>query len=260
MKNNGLIIVLIVILSFIAVSLVSFMTYLIINNGKSTFFNTGNKKSVLIIDQKYEIGNVKNIDFDLIELDVNIFKSEDEFIHIKVYDSDSDKVKLDLLEDGLLLTEEERKGIYFFYFSDNKRVDLYLPDEYKNKLILKTISGDVTLNGNYDNKFIVDTVSGDIEGNVIKEFDGQTVSGDISLDKCILEDISTTSGDVELGFVTVTGTSSISTISGDVELNNIEGVYIETNTISGEVIVNNNDRKSDNILKIKTTSGDILVN
>lgn len=260
MKNNGLIIVLIIILSLIALFLISIMTYLIINNGESKFFHTVNKKSELIIDKKYEIENISMIDFDLIELDVNIFKSEDEFIYIKVYDNDSDKIKLNLLDDKLLLTEDERNGVFFFYFSINKRVDLYLPDEYKNKINLKTVSGDVLINGNYENKFMINTVSGDIEGNVIKEFDGKTVSGDIYLDKCILEDVSTTSGDVELDFVSVNGTSSISTISGDVEINKITDAYVDTNTVSGEVSINNNDRKSDNVLRIKTTSGDIQVN
>ena len=53
--------------------------------------------------------------------------------------------------------------------------------------------------------------------------------------------------------------SDITSISGDIEINKNLGAYIKTETLSGEVNVENNDRYAKNELKIKTTSGDIEV-
>ena len=54
--------------------------------------------------------------------------------------------------------------------------------------------------------------------------------------------------------------SSIYTVSGDVDVNNHKNnFYVETNTKSGDVNINKIDRKSDIVLSIKTTSGDINV-
>ena len=71
----------------------------------------------------------------------------------------------------------------------------------------------------------------------------------------------TTSGDIKIVTLNIDTESEINTISGDIEIDNNEcNCYIDFSTISGDNHIKKSDRKSDLVLKVKTTSGDISVN
>lgn len=132
-------------------------------------------------------------------------------------------------------------------------------EEINNQnLNIKTISGDVSVQKAENAK--IETTSGDIEINEVNRLNAKSVSGEIIIkflkSKCNLK---TTSGDIEIDNLELLDDSDITSISGDIEINKNLGAYIKTETLSGEVNVENNDRYAKNELKIKTTSGDIEV-
>lgn len=122
---------------------------------------------------------------------------------------------------------------------------------------VKSVSGDVTIKSGKNVK--ADTTSGDISVDGATKIDINTTSGEVRIGTSGNVDISTMSGDVEIGDLTVTCESIINTISGDVKINKVNDVYVDAKTTSGDSRIDNSNRTSENTLKIKTTSGDIVV-
>lgn len=107
---------------------------------------------------------------------------------------------------------------------------------------VKTASGKITLNG--ANKLKAEAISGDIKINSIENY-------------C---EISSTSGNIIVDTINITENSSIKANSGNVVINNKNDIYVETKTTSGDADVQNNNRMSEIVLDITTTSGNIKVN
>lgn len=122
---------------------------------------------------------------------------------------------------------------------------------------LKSTSGDVEIKSG--KKVKISTTSGDIELEEAEEADITSASGEIKVGKCGNVNLSTMSGDILVMDLTVNGESNINSTSGEVVVNKVNDVYVETKTTSGDVRVENSSRMSENTLKIKTTSGDIVV-
>ena len=107
---------------------------------------------------------------------------------------------------------------------------------------VKTASGKITLNG--ANKLKAEAISGDIKINSIEN-------------NC---EISSTSGNIIVDRANINENSFIKTNSGNVVINNKNDIYVETETTSGDADVQNNNRMSEIVLDITTTSGNIKVN
>lgn len=112
----------------------------------------------------------------------------------------------------------------------------------KENGILKTVSGTITLNK--ANKLKAEASSGDIRINSIEDY-------------C---EISTSSGNIIVDKINITEKSSIKAKSGNVVINHKNDIYVETKTNSGDTDVQNNNRMSEIVLEITTTSGNIKVN
>ena len=69
----------------------------------------------------------------------------------------------------------------------------------------------------------------------------------------------TSSGSIEIDSLNITENSNINAKSGDVDIMSKNDIYIETETDSGDADVTNNNRMSEIVLKITTTSGSIKV-
>ena len=123
-----------------------------------------------------------------------------------------------------------------------------------------TTSGDITIN---EAKNInAAAISGDVKiGDVDETVKVKTTSGEITVKKIGKSaDIGSTSGDVEIDTIDIKENSNITTLSGDVKIkNNVCNCYVETESTSGDAKIEKSDRKSDIVLKVKTTSGDIKV-
>ena len=69
-----------------------------------------------------------------------------------------------------------------------------------------------------------------------------------------------TSGDITIREVNLTKDSSIKAVSGDINIEKANDIYVDAHATSGDIKIDDNNRKAPVELKIKTTSGDIEVN
>lgn len=144
-----------------------------------------------------------------------------------------------------------------------------------NEITLQTSSGSIKA-GDF-NKISAEASSGDIEvgkvgGSTIKTSSGKILvdsvkrlqaeasSGNIVISKineyCNLK---TSSGNIDIESLNIIENSFISAKSGNVDIKSKNDIYIETETGSGDADVKNNNRMSEIVLKITTTSGSIRV-
>lgn len=142
-----------------------------------------------------------------------------------------------------------------------------------NEMIAKSTSGDIKIQNAKTGR--LEAVSGDIEANEIETIDAKSTSGTINLDKANKVVARTTSGNIRIntinekcelssvsGNITVDScslieNSTMQSTSGDVRISKGSNMYIDTKTTSGDVRIENNNRKAEIELKIKTTSGNI---
>ncbi|MCR5149695.1 MAG: DUF4097 domain-containing protein [Clostridiales bacterium] len=144
-----------------------------------------------------------------------------------------------------------------------KSSDVYAENDLTNNVVIISLnSGDVAL-ASAGNLF-VNTDSGDVTVDKInKKTVIMTSSGDAAINKADLKgasEISALSGDIVISELNMKENVSITTSSGDVTVRkNLSRCYVETDTSSGSVSVDKGDRKSDIVLTVTTSSGDIFV-
>ena len=145
----------------------------------------------------------------------------------------------------------------------NLVLEVYLPENYTKNISISSVSGDINLD---DNKFLycdVNSVSGDLklENIYCNDANIKTTSGDINLETGKLNKFKTTSGDINLEKIIIKNDLDIKTISGDVKIiPDIDSEFkVVFNTISGEFHEGNSYTLSDNVVYVKTTSGDLRI-
>ena len=274
--NSALNIIKIILLSIIAIALVFILVVLL--NGKMNIKGfTLYEKTELVYEKDFteEINNLKVI---TINNDVRIEESESDHINVKVYDRKDAKPEAYVENDTLVIKNKNDIRIGFsFGINGSSKIVITVPKNTTYNLDIEgtssdvdslislkdvninLVSGDINLKDSLDT--IIKTTSGDVELGSTNKLSINTKSGDIDINsvnsKLTIEVIS---GDININKVNLTKTSTIKTISGDVTIGTTNRIYVDAHTVSGDIKVNTNDRKSDYELKINTTSGDIRVN
>lgn len=129
-----------------------------------------------------------------------------------------------------------------------------------NKLSAEASSGDIEI-GTISEDAKVKTASGKITLNGANKLKAEAISGDIKINSIENNcEISSTSGNIIVDRANINEKSFIKTNSGNVVINNKNDIYVETETTSGDADVQNNNRMSEIVLDITTTSGNIKVN
>lgn len=127
-----------------------------------------------------------------------------------------------------------------------------------NKLSAGASSGDIEV-GNIGEGTIKNS-SGKIQVNEAKKLQAESSSGNINISKineyCNLK---TSSGSIDIETLNIIENSVISAKSGNVDINSKNDIYIEQESSSGNADIKNNNRMSEIVLKITTTSGNIKV-
>lgn len=127
-----------------------------------------------------------------------------------------------------------------------------------NKLSAEASSGDVEVGKVGEST--IKTSSGKILVESAKRLQAEASSGEIDINT--IEEycnLVTSSGSIEIDSLNITENSNINAKSGDVDIRSKNDIYIETETGSGDADVTNNNRMSEIVLKITTTSGSIKV-
>ena len=262
MKSKNLIISLIVLLSIFVIGLATGLFILIRKGYDLNFLIKFNKEKTKLVEKiEKETEEVNNIKLNVYSTDVEI-KESDNVIRLEYYSNTEENAKIEFENGSIILDEQKYETDCIGFCNVNRKVVIYVPESYDGNYDIETTSGDISSKINMLNNTKIKTTSGDIKLNNTNNITINTTSGDIDINKINNKiDAKTTSGDIDINKLNIETNSLIQTTSGDVEIdNNMSGCYIETNSVSGDIKVSKSDRKSDLILKIKTTSGDISVN
>ena len=294
MKNNKIIMFLILLLTIISIVLVIFMFSMINGNIKFSLFNFKNKVSdELIFDQTYE-KIFDEIVINSSSSNIYIKTSEDNSIKVNIY-SDENENSVSELDNKLIITTKEKSCIGFCINYTVPKIEVYLPKDFKNNINITNNYGDIEIEEFSNANMVIFEDSGDVKissGNIIKvtndygdikintandinikESSGDVIIGnvnnvkvknnygDIKIDKINnYLDLNNDCGDIELKNIILNKNSSIIDSYGDIKIGKTNEIYIDAKTDLGNVKINNNYNKSDVNLKIQNDCGDIKIN
>ena len=292
MKNKGLTITLITILSLIGIGLITVM--ILVMTGKIDFsFDWGSNKNMKLVDSyEAKVEEINKIDFTLYSTDVEVKESSNELIKVEYYSNK--KKNADIKQEGnTIVVNEEKTGNYCIGICfNNRKLVVYVPKTYNGLYKINTKSGDIrfdvdaslnnieieTTSGDVNfvnaNDIDIETTSGDVKGGVANKTKIYSTSGDIKIKECKdTSDIKTTSGDIYVGAVAkivikstsgdikldkVTKSMNLKTVSGDVTVGTLAMTEnSNVNTTSGDVTITNNE--SNCYVDFDSTSGDETV-
>lgn len=259
MKNKGLIISLIAFLVIVCVLLICFMVSVI--NGKhvlTKIFVSDRQSNKLVINETYE-NNFENVNINVDAGDVYVKNSSDNKVKVLVY-GDKENTKVSANNGSLNVATKEEKCVGFCFNETNTKIEVYLPTDYKNNIIINSKYGDVKV-GNFLNASVnIDASTGDIKLGKVSNITVKNSYGDIDVLNALgYINIEANCGDIEIKNVNINKNSYIKNDYGDVEIGLTNNIYIDAKTDLGDVDVNHNNRMSDITLKIKNACGNIEV-
>ena len=290
--NKTVNIIMIVLLSIITLAVTGFFIYLMTGNSFNWNFNF-NYYSENLIESK-EVDSVSEINVDAKNTNVLVEKNTDNKIVVELYsDSKNIEHKIEINNNVLYINFYDNEAFHFLKRGD--RVLIKLPENYEDKLNIKSTVGDVKItsfeklspNINLEtgdvkaellNELTVELTTGDVKVNTLNKIECKHSVGDVKIDKVkdanihsqtgdikINEvtnsvDISLTTGDVKINTATINEDSYITTTTGDVKILNYSGAYVEATNSIGDIKINGNDRRSEKTLKITKNIGDIKIN
>jgi len=232
----------------------------------------------------FGIDQLKEIYIHSVSSDVSVFSTDEEDIKIHFYGRSALKSEKTLpklitnLEGSKLKIEIEYPKVLFY--NANVVLDVYISQDYRESIIIDTVSADVDISNLDINNFQCETVSGDLRTESLgsDNLTFNTASGDVDIvdfSGNIKADL--VSGDIDVGYRVFNNNVDIKTISGKVKIDlpQYAEFYLKTNTVSGEVvakfpitIISFNKMNQlegtvgtvDNSIIIDTVSGDIYIN
>ena len=266
MKNRTAVIKIIIfgVLSLLLIFLMIFMVFF-----KRSF---SNKKYELLYDEEFSASLVKKLDLNIDDADIEIVYSNNDNLKLQIFDQDKESFSVKNQEDSLKVYLKKDWHFFSLCFGNcyNRKVILYLPENYEGYINLDGVNGDINIDkfANLNGK--IDTVSGDVKITHMKDLSVKTVSGEVLIEKSINLDVETISGDIDLydsgkiKISTVSGEISVRSVeelrgrstSGDLDVLDLQGL-IEFNTTSGEVEINRMFLKENS--SISSISGDVQI-
>ncbi len=234
----------------------------------------------------FDIDQLREIYIHSVSSDVSVFSTDEEDIKINFYGRSALKSEKALpklitnLEGSKLKIEIEYPKVLFYWAAADVLLDIYIPRDYRDNVIIDAVSADVDISNLDINNFQCKTVSGDLK---IKSLGSdnltlKTTSGEVNImDFTGNLKADLVSGDINVGYRVFDNNIDVKTISGKVKIDLPQNAefYLKTNTVSGEVvtkfpitIISFNKMNQlegtvgtgDNSIIIDTVSGDIYIN
>lgn len=278
MKNKSSIITLIVVLSILAIGVIGLLVMLLTNNIRfhGLFSNINFSTSKTIIHDEYYENRYNLIDINNSLGDIYLFNSEDERIHVVVYGEED---MLSIEDNESLNIKYKGKSCFGFCFNNQAaKIEVYIPTDYDKKIQVENSAGNIKVNdfpsaildidsdlgdtkiGNIKELNIVSD-AGDIDVNSVNRIKAENNLGDIKIDK-VTEylDIEDDCGDIKIKNIDIKESSRITNNMGDIKIGQTNDIRIESKVSLGKEKVNDSNSKSDIVLDIKNSCGDIEVN
>lgn len=205
---------------------------------KGGFFWESNRKGRLVEIAKLPADNVRALDIQLHNGDVNLAVFAQDAVEVN---GDAEDLEVRLDDDGVLYIRQGKTASSTVIFGRGLArtdLELTLPDKVWEFVRISTVNGDVQLDDALEaNELNIQTVSGDITADraCCPKMTLESVSGDISGDDMA----GNVAADTKSGDITLNGSFSevkAGSMSGDVELNGMAN-FITCSSMSGDVTV-----------------------
>ena len=276
--GNGFKVMLIILLSIIAIALTCILGFLIVRGTKFNF-NISSKVATTLVDEK-TIEDIKDLKIDVNYSNIEIVKGSKENIDVKIYSDNVDTYKIEEEDDYISIVHKEKNSFYAFFtklFSKNPKVIISLPSDYDKNIGIKGDVADVKMASFEDASAVINLNVGDIDIKKIDKLSIDLSTGDLDVDKVndanvVVKtgdldfgeinksiDFKTNVGDIKIGKVNIEESGTITLNTGDVKISSVNDIYVDASTNVGDTKINDGNRKSDIVLKIKNNVGSIKV-
>lgn len=260
MKNKGLIVTMIILLSFLAIGLVVLLFFMI--NGNFKFgFNMGKRSEEVIFEECYDADSINNIEILSSAGDVKLKESTDGKIKVIVYGQNDGKLKVDSYGNKLKVDYSKNNNSNFFgvnfYIND---IIVYIPKSYDKYIKVDLDYGNINVLDMENATIDIKEDCGDVHLGAIKNVKIKNDYGKIEIREVLNKlNIDSDCGDIKIEKVQLLEDSKIKSDLGDVKINEINDIYIDASVDLGECKINSSNRHSDVTLKIDSDCGDIKV-
>ena len=294
MKNKGLIITFIVILSLLCILLILFMIGMLNKNvpfGTYRFLHRTSNE--LALDEVYE-DNYSSIRIDSDAAEISIRYSEDDKVRLVIY-GEKENVSVRDASNELKIQTQSNPCLFFCFDFRSSKIELFLPKEYDQKIEINNNYGNIEIDDFSNSTLIIEEDCGDVKIRGGREVKVSNNLGDIIVEKAFRVEIDEDAGNVKVGEIedaiiknslgdievnTVNNSLDIQNDCGDIEIQNLNlkmdsyiksslgdikigntnEIYMDAHVSLGDVRIRNNYHKSDITLKITNDCGDIKVN
>lgn len=252
MKNKNATIILIIILSIIVVITTIFFIGLLTKRTISSNFVIRTKQSNnLTIDEVYD-GIYSEIRIDSKAADINILKSSNNQINIKVYEENKD-TQITSENNTLTVSSQNESCKGFCTNKKINKIEIYIPSNYENKLNINSKLGDIFVSNFESMNLTIESESGDMNIDSINKANIVSKFGDIEIGSCNNVTIKEDSGDVKVNFADIV---DINNNFGDIELGRINHSFLLKSN-NGDIEIDSIDLKENS--SIKSNYGDVEI-
>lgn len=259
MKNKGLIITMIVLLSIIIVLLIGILCMGIMGKGRFPMGINLGKAEVKIFDQAYDLASINNIKVKSSAGDVKFEESKSEEIRVVVYGQEDNSLKVSNNNGKLDIDYTERKT-NLFSFNYTSEIIVYLPKSYDKEIDIESDYGNVEVLDLEKATAKINQSCGSVDLGKIKNVEIDNDFGDVKIASVLNKlNINTDCGSIKIENLELKENSYIDSDMGDVKIGKTNEIYFETKVDLGNCKIANNYRHAEVTLKIDSDCGDIKV-
>lgn len=261
MKNKGLIIIMIILLSIIVIGLIALLYFSI--SGKFNFgmrFSIGKRSDTIIYDENYELISINDIEVISSAGAVKFEESTDEKVRVVVYGQNDGKLKVNFNDNKLKIDYSDQSRNFFgsnLYLND---IIVYVPSNFDKNIKIDLAYGEVNVLNLENASIDINNNCGDINLGEIKNVKIKIDYGDIDIKKVLNKlDLKLDCGDLEIDELKLLDDSKIKADLGDVKIGKTNDIYIDSKVDLGDVKVNNSNRNAKVTLKVEVDCGNIKI-
>lgn len=264
MKNRGIIIFLIILLTIIIVALTSFLVLCL--NGTIDFHNFkisfGTRKSEnLIFNETYDIETINMIDIKQDAGDIIFENSEENNIKVEIYGDNREDFEVELNENELKIDyTKNNKGGFFNFGKVTGDIKVFIPETFKGNIKVKNDAGQVKAKKLGEANIDIDCDAGNVEIREINQAKIKCDAGNVKIGKILGQcDIKLNCGNLNVEKMEIKENSTIETDMGNVDIDETKDIHVMGHVDLGKCNISNNNTKSNVILKIDSDMGNINV-
>lgn len=194
-------------------------------------------KSKKLEDRKYK--EIEELIIDTNAVDVNFYKSSDEYLRVVIYGFSTDTV--DLVEGSHDLSIKVHKKEHRCMLNCKQEISIYVPNTL-DKLEVSSIMGNIDLGEQNVKNLVINDETGNVNVNHVN-----------------FANIKTNTGDIIIKEIEATDNSKITTNTGNINIDKIIGLKVEAESDSGNVKVPTIENEEEFTLNVKTSLGNINI-